>query len=47
VGTGREGTLRIPPSIADKLPAALDLRMAVLNANGKVYVVDKIYRLIP
>lgn len=47
LGTGREGTLHIPRSIAEKLPAAMDLRMVVLNANGKAYVFDKIYRLVP
>ncbi len=47
LGTGKEGTLHIPPSISENLPAALDLRVALLNANGKVYVIDKIYRLVP
>ena len=47
VGSGREGTMQIPRSIANHYPAVLSVRMAVLNANGKVYVVDKVYRLGP
>jgi len=47
VGTGREGTLQIPKSIAKNYPAVMSLRMAVLNANGKAYIVDKVYRLVP
>ena len=46
-GTGREGTLRIPASIVHKLPGTLSLRVSILNANGKAYVVDKVYRLGP
>jgi hypothetical protein len=47
VGSGSEGTLRIPLEIVHKFPAVLSLRAAILNANGKAYVVDKVYRLIP
>ena len=47
VGTGREGTMQIPRSIANHFPAVISLRMAVLNANGKAYFVDKVYRLVP
>jgi hypothetical protein len=47
VGVGREGTLQIPRGIAKNLPAILSLRVAALNANGKAYVVDKVYRLVP
>ncbi len=47
IGTGREGTMDIPPSIADRLPAVLDVRVNVLNANGKAYTLDKVYRLTP
>jgi hypothetical protein len=46
-GTGREGTLRIPASIVHKLPGTLSLRVSILNANGKAYVIDKVYRLGP
>src|SRR5581483_9562926 len=44
-GTGREGTLRIPQEIVHKLPGTLSLRVSVLNANGKVYLMDRVYRL--
>jgi hypothetical protein len=47
VATGREGTMHIPKSIAKTYPAVMSLRMAVLNANGKAYIVDKVYRLVP
>ena len=46
-GTGSEGTLRIPASLVHKLPGTLSLRVAILNANGKAYVIDKVYRLGP
>ena len=47
LGTGREGTFRIPASIAHNLPASLRVRISILNANGKAYQVDKVYRLTP
>jgi hypothetical protein len=46
-GTGVKGMLRIPANIAHKLPAVASLRVSIVNANGKAYVVDKVYRLIP
>lgn len=46
VGTGREGTLAIPSSIASKFPAVVSLRVLLLNANGKAYTLDKVYRLV-
>jgi hypothetical protein len=47
VGAGREGTMRIPKSIANKLPAVMSLRVSIVNANGKAYLLDKVYRLVP
>jgi hypothetical protein len=47
VGVGREGTMQIPKSIAHKFPAVMSLRVGVLNANGKAYLVDKVFRLVP
>jgi len=47
VGAGKEGTMQIPKSLVKNYPAVLSLRMNVLNANGKAYVVDKVYRLTP
>ena len=45
VGVGREGTLQIPSSIAHSLPASLILHVSIVNANGKAYVLDQVYRL--
>jgi hypothetical protein len=46
-GTGREGVFRIPPNMALNYPAILNVRLAGMNANGKVYVADKVYTLNP
>src|SRR5579871_1337888 len=45
VGVGREGLLKIPPEIAHNMPASLVLHVSILNANGKAYTIDKVYRL--
>jgi hypothetical protein len=45
VGTGPEGTLQIPRNMARKFPALMNLRLYGINANGKVYALDRIYRL--
>lgn len=45
VGTGEKGTLQIPPGIALNYPAVMDLRLYGMNANGKVYSLDKTYTL--
>jgi hypothetical protein len=47
IGTGREGTLHIPAGLARSLPASLRVRISILNANGKAYQIDKVYRLTP
>jgi hypothetical protein len=47
VGVGREGTMQVSPLIASDLPAVGTLRMSILNANGKAYVVDKVVSLVP
>ncbi len=47
VGVGREGTMQIPRLITGELPAVATLRMSILNANGKAYVVDKVVSLVP
>ncbi len=46
-GTGREGTFRIPPLMAANYPAILNVRLVGMNANGKVYMTDKVYTLNP
>jgi uncharacterized protein YaiI (UPF0178 family) len=45
LGTGAKGTLKIPSDIAKHFPAVLQLRVAAMNANGKVYTTDKIVQL--
>ena len=45
VGTGREGKLQIPASIAKRFPASLHLRVEGLNGVGKLYILDRTYRL--
>ena len=45
LGTGPEGEMRIPPGIVRRNPAVLNLRLTGMNANGKVYFVDRIYRI--
>lgn len=45
-GSGREGTLQIPRLITDNLPAVATLRMQIVNANGKAYIVDKVISLV-
>ncbi len=47
VGTGREGQLQIPATIAKRFPASLHLRVEGLNGVGKLYVIDRNYQLIP
>lgn len=45
LGTGDKGKRSIPPSIAVNYPAVLSIRVTALNANGKVYSMDKVYQL--
>jgi len=45
VGTGATGTLHFPPHIALNYPAVIDLRLYGMNANGKVYSLDKTLQL--
>jgi hypothetical protein len=47
LATGREGEMRIPAGIAGRYPAVMNLRLAGMNANGKIYFLDRIYRLAP
>lgn len=42
LGSGAEGTFRIPSSIASEYPAVMNLRVAAMNALGKVYFLDKV-----
>ena len=45
VATGRQGTFVIPGNLARNYPAVLNLRLAGMNARGKVYFVDRVFRL--
>ena len=45
LGTGPEGTFRIPAEIAAEYPAALHVRLYGMNGLGKVYVLDRNYTL--
>lgn len=47
IGTGKEGTLKVPASIVKNMPAVLSLHANIVNANGKAYLVDRIFRLVP
>jgi len=45
VGTGAQGKMRITPDMAQKFPAVFNLRLYGMNANGKIYLTDKILTL--
>jgi hypothetical protein len=47
VGAGREGTFAFPTQILDKTEGVVSLRANIVNALGKVYTLDKVYRLVP
>ena len=47
MGAGREGTLAIPRSLANRYPAVMSLHLMLLNANGKAYALDRVYKLSP
>jgi hypothetical protein len=47
IGTGREGVLKVPSSIVKNFPAVLSLHANIVNANGKAYLVDRIFKLVP
>jgi Protein of unknown function (DUF4038)/Domain of unknown function (DUF5060) len=45
LGTGPEGTFRIDKGLTANSPSVLNVRLYGMNANGKVYLLDRIYRL--
>jgi hypothetical protein len=47
VGTGVAGSLRPPAAFRERLPAVMTLHVQVLNANGKLYLLDRVVRLLP
>jgi hypothetical protein len=47
IGTGASGTMRLPPIFSSPAPAVISVRVYGLNANGKLYFADRIYRGVP
>lgn len=47
IGSGPQGNFQIPPGLARTMPGVLNLRVVGMNANGKVYAIDKVFRLTP
>ncbi|MEX2261616.1 MAG: DUF5060 domain-containing protein [Bryobacteraceae bacterium] len=45
LGTGANGSFHVPPGIAKHFPAVLHVRLAGMNANGKIYSLDRTYQL--
>ncbi|MFL6447882.1 MAG: DUF5060 domain-containing protein [Bryobacteraceae bacterium] len=45
VGLGASGTLQIPPEFNTRPGGTLNLRLQAINANGKAYEIDKVYRV--
>ena len=45
LATGERGTMQIPADIGRKFPALLNVRLYGMNANGKVYQLDRVYHL--
>jgi hypothetical protein len=45
LGIGASGTMRIPPMLRGHPGADLNVRLLAINANGKGYEVDRVYRM--
>ena len=45
LATGASGKLRVPPGLSKQYPATLLMRLYGMNANGKIYSLDRPYRL--
>jgi hypothetical protein len=45
LGTGAEGTLLLPRNLAKSYPAVFNIRIYALNAVGKAYAVDRVFRV--
>jgi hypothetical protein len=46
IGTGAQGTFRVDKALTADSPSVLNVRVYGMNANGKVYVLDRIFRLV-
>ena len=44
LGTGAQGTFRMDPALTQGAPSVMNLRLHGMNANGKVYLMDRIFR---
>jgi hypothetical protein len=47
IGTGESGFLRFPADATGRPPVVVNVRVYGLNAVGKLYFLDKVYRLMP
>jgi hypothetical protein len=45
LATGAKGSLQVPAGIAKRYPCVMSLRLYGMNANGKVYALDKAFQL--
>jgi hypothetical protein len=45
LGTGAKGSLEVPSGVAKNYPCVISVRLYGMNANGKVYALDKAYQL--
>jgi hypothetical protein len=45
LGTGQKGTFTVPAELAKNFPTVVNLRLYAMNANGKVYALDKALQL--
>ncbi len=45
LATGAEGEMRIPRALSGRYPAVFNLRLTAMNANGKLYILDRVYKL--
>jgi hypothetical protein len=46
LGRGKEGTFQIPANLLERYPGVIAVRVLILNANGKAYELDRVYRLM-
>ena len=47
LGVGPSGNLSVPKELVKQPGSTLNLRVQAVNANGKAYEVDKVFRLTP
>ncbi len=45
LGIGPSGTLQFPPSVLSESSGVLNLRVQAINANGKAYELDRVYKI--